>query len=369
MGMEEIIANAVKDAEAGGDDDGAVDTDTGEKPEGQVVEGDEHVEADAEAAKAGAEAEKPKPEDEELNKLLEELGVKPPKEGEKENRLPHKAVKRLIGNAVKKLKTIHEGQLTEHTTKLTAAERELQSYRLSDQVAATKPEQFLQALALRHPELYGKYLTPAEKKAEEKKAEIGDNGVDPSDPMPEPDGKLPDGSPAYTPDGWAKYMDWRDRVVERRTQARTSKELREEFKKDLDSRLSPLEKELKAKEFIEQERPKIAAQWAAAEKRWGKVFTDEVNKGNDGELVKLLNANDGKEGRPYVSFRDAVETVLLPKIQAERNAMREEIMAELKAAPSAAAGAAPAAVKAEAAAAGERSTEDVVREAIRAASK
>lgn len=361
MGMEDIVANAVKEAETGEPADEAI-VDTGEKPEGQVPEGEEHAaEAEGEeAAKVGAEAEKPTADDEELNKLLLELGVKPPKEGERENRLPHKAVKRLIGNAVKKLKAIHEGQLTEHTTKLTAAERELQSYRLSDQVAATKPEQFLQALALRHPELYGKYVTPAEKKEAAVEAK-----ADADDPMPPPDGKLPDGTPAYTPEGWVKYMDWRDRQVERRV----TKQLKDELKKDYDARLSPLEKDLKAKEFLEQERPKIAAQWAAAEKRWGKVFTDEVNKGNDGELVKMLNANDGKEGRPYVSFRDAVETVLLPKIQAERNTMRAEIMAELKAAPSAAAGAAPAAVKAEAAVAGERTTEDIVREAIRAASR
>lgn len=344
-----LIEQAVHDAEAGGAEDlgsGADDTQAGSGGE-PVETGGESV-AVSPSASAAAEPEKPAAEVDAVAKELEELGLKAPVEGERENRLPYSRVKKIVQNAQKKLTDAHTAALTERETKLAAAQRKVDEQERINHLAETDPDRFVQMAAAVNPKVWGplyKKLTSQAPAADAKPAPT----VTTIGPMPAPDAKFEDGSVGYSADGLQKLLDWN------RQQARA--EAVTETEKRFTERFGPIEQTFRSQQEINQRLPAIRAQLDRAVKTWGKPFEDDYKKDNDSEILGYLRAH------PEVTFDAAVATVLIPKIQAERNTMRSEILKEINARPKAAVRTTPAAVTADSNG-GPQTTEDMVREAI-----
>lgn len=330
--LESIIAQSVQDHTGGSDD--SHDSDSGPDSGDVAAESTGAVAGagpDASAGTAagpvatsptgadGTAAAVVAPVQDDLDKELEALGIKPGVE--RENRIPYKRVKKIVENAKKALSESHTKALGEHTTKLTAAEQRLATMDSVDKLIASDPERYISMLAALHPDKYGKFVG----RQAEPAAPVADPAKD--DPRPGPDGQYTDGTPGYTAAGQQKLDEWRDRQVEKRIRA------------EYDKRLGPIERERQAAVEIQQRLPGVKNQVSKASKRWGKAFDDDYNKANDGqsEILKVLQANDGQNGRPHLSFEEACAEVLLPKVYAERNVMREDILKELNARPAAAA--------------------------------
>src|SRR5665213_2207526 len=105
-------------------DDVVDDVNTSAESVDTSVKADTKVEPDADASKPTEVAKVPdgrSDDDKALDKELEGLGLKPPKEG-RDNRIPYSRVRKIIGNALKK-------RGADHTTALSAKDTELSTLR------------------------------------------------------------------------------------------------------------------------------------------------------------------------------------------------------------------------------------------------
>jgi hypothetical protein len=354
MSLEDIIAAEVEKAE-----DGVIDTpepietdesDTGTDTESTTTEetpevvDTEEVSLDAEPASKPAKEPATEPEDE-IEKILADAGIKPPVEGQRENRIPYSRTRKIIGNALKKdrakqaetFKT-KEAEFEPLKVKATAADN-------WDRLIATDPERTMQELARIHPALYQKYLEPG--KAAPAAPVTSDLG-----PKPGPDLKYEDGTVGYSPEQFEKREAWL--VADATAKAVAA------AKSEFDKRLFPFENERKAKETYEAHLSKIKAERNRAEKVYGRLFTDDEAKGEQSEILKAMREHK-------LSITEASALVLVPKLQGNQTKMRSEIMKELEAKRRGAQKTTPAAVAATSTRHDpneERSTEDVIREAI-----
>jgi len=287
-----------------------------------------------------AEPEK-KPDDDadELEKELAALGIHPPVEGQRENRLPYSRMVKIFRNAQKKWVTAHQTELKERDTKLTASQERLQNMEAVDKLIANDPDRYLRMLAAIHPDKYSRFLDGS-KPTEVKSAPP----VVESSPPPAPDAEFPDGSKGYSPEGLQKLLAWQAQQVETRTLARADETFTRRF--------GPIEQRWKNEQVIEERRPMVQAMIARNKKVWGEHFKD-----GDPEILKFMNDH------PEVPFDAAVSQVLVPRIQAERNTMRADILKEINTKPKAAAKSAPT-VGGGGGVTGPRSLEDIVRESI-----
>lgn len=301
-------------------------------------------------------------EQDELDKELEALGIPAFDQTKRENRLPYRRMKKIFGNAQEKWKTTHKAELAERDTKLTAAEQRLQHMDSVDALIASDPDRYVAMLAAMHPDKYSRFVgrTPeAAKPAVDTAA---------ADPKPEPDGQYADGTPGYTPAGMEKLLDWRDRQTAAKLKADYEERLKplEEQRKTLEEQQKTQAQQRAAEEHRAAQVPKIKAQVAHASKTWGKLFDDDYAKANagDSEILKVMQANDGKEGRPFLSFDAAVAQVLTPKLYADRNTMREELLKEINGRPAAADRTPGSPSVVPDSPVGERNMEDVIRQSI-----
>lgn len=324
----------------GTDKAGAVDAD---KPEKEVV--------------PAAEVKKDEPKDD-LEKELEALGLgkKDLQPGERENRIPYSRTRKIVGNAIKRATEKFQGQVTEATTKTQALETEIAPYRRVDELIVKDPDQYVKFLATLHPTLYGKFLKPAEAIAD-KAAPTTPAAAD--DLEPKPDHKFEDGTMGYTPDQHAKLLQWNHRQGVREAETR--------LRKEMDDRLGPMEAERRAREADAAQLPRVQAQKDWATKTYGEAFTADYKKGAKSEILALMKANDGLMGRPYLSFEACVAQFMVPKLQADRNAIRESVLAEINARPAAAVKGPAAAVKAVTEDNGPKTMEQVIKDSLVAA--
>lgn len=355
---EEIVATAVQDATGGeGGDEGssevASSSDTGE----QVASSDEKAQVVADTTEP---AKEPTivTEPDELTKELEALGIKAPKEGERENRLPYSRVKKITENLKKKLEAAHTAALAERDGKLTSTEQELSNFRKADELFRSDPDRYVQVLAALNP-AYRKYvdLKPA---VEAKPAAVV--AAEALGPRPAPDWKFEDGSLGYSPAQHEKLLDWVAATAEAKAVARAEESYTKRF--------GPIEKAWQANEAAQQGRTKVTGQFRQAQKIWGKLFDEDYALGEKSEVLKAMRENDGEQGRPFLSFDACVASVLAPKQQAwgaaSRDALRAEWTKELNERPAAAARTGPAATKTDEASA-PQTAEDIVRAAVVAA--
>ncbi len=287
--------------------------------------GDTSVSDDAAKAAAAEKAE------------LDLYGVKPPKEGERENRLPYTRHKKIVDNAIKRAKEEHATALKAEADKYTQAQERLKNLDNWDRLIANDPDRAISELARLHPALYKKFLNPPAAAVEAPKPVA-------EEPPPH-DWKYEDGTTSYSPAGQAKFLEWQGRQLETK--------IKGDLQKEYDKRFGPIENQWKAQQVINEKLPVVRQQIASAKTTWGDLFTK-----NEPEILKYL------QDYPQVGFADAVATVLVPKAQANRDSMRAELIKEINARPRAAVKAAPVAAVA-AVETGPKSMEDVIRESIK----
>ncbi len=307
------------------------------------------------AAAAAATTETPetaetKPTDE-VEAVLDTMGIKSPIEGQRENRIPYTRVKKIVEKAIREREQKFDEEKKGFTEKLTKAEereKRLALLEQVDQLATNDPARYIELLKRANPAYERYFATQQQQQATTPPpAQLQAN-----DPMPQPDHKFEDGSLGYTQEGLQKWQDWTARQA--KTQALA------EARAEWDKRFGPIEKQWNAAQLVESQKPIIQQKIKAAEATWGESFT----KYRDDIAAELSKDQS-------VPFEQVVARVLLPKMKADHeaalNSSRERILKEMKERPAAATRIAAPVKSGVQDQAGPRTTEDVIRESIAAA--
>lgn len=273
------------------------------------------------------------------------------------NKIPHERVgvmigkkvaareKELISQVAKELGiTKAEAELTlddvlgnvrESGSKYKVAEERVQIAEAVEAIMEQDGDRFIKMLAEANPQMYGKFLKVLEAVEQAQAAE---------DLEPEPDYDMGNGQKTYSLDGMRKRDEWRDKQTEKRILAQ------------MDQRLSPYEKERKARE----QKERIAEIHTQATDALNKTL-DRASKwpgflDNQEAIAKLIVDN------PQLELVDAYMQVVPTKLAADRTKMRAELIAEVNSEPhSTSVQVSPAAAKKTT---GPKTTEDFAREAI-----
>lgn len=261
------------------------------------------------AAEGGQEAQpEPKePRSGDQDDLLSELGLKPREDG-REHRIPYSRVQKIRENAIRKAT---ESAAAEWQTKVTAAEQRAQQ--LAEAEAAMQaavmgdPDAFLGILAEVNP-AFARYL--------QREAAAGPQATAsrqaPAE-MPQPDVRLSDGSATYSMKGLQALLDWNAAQVEQR----------------LAERYKPFAQTVEQMTQREQQQA-LAAQ---SEQRVQSLYTDAQTwpgfKEHEDAIRKAFN-EDFKALPVAEALNAAYRKVVLPSLTAERNKVRESVLAELK---------------------------------------
>lgn len=381
----DIVAGAVKEAESGMISDGPEQPETSptgttvvdfggttEQEEGETAAPTGEVSPSSAAAAGTTEPPKkdlaaavdktpPPPPDDELTKELMAFGIHPPKPGQREGVFKWSKVRKIVENTRTKTAARFEKDLTETKAQLKQSGDRLRNMDAVDHMILNDPDRYIRTLATIHPQLYGKYAgLGTEGKAP---PQAGATPPAKDDPRPPPDAKFEDGSLGYSPEGLDKLLEWQARRVESSVTAKVD----ELYSK----RFGPIEKDLKRRTLEQQEveqyeraRPMVQAQIRNAKQIWGPLFQSKIlgDKEDDPEILKAM------DDHPDWSFDACVAFVLTPKLQANRETMRKDLIAEIQKAPAAAARSTPGSGGG-GGASGPRTTADIVAEAVAAAQR
>lgn len=310
--------------------------DTPTEPEVVVPEATEEP---AEAAPEGepkAEADKTKKEPEDFDK---KYGLDPTYPSGRENRIPYSRVKQITKKAVKDARKEWEAEHTpkfqEYETKVKDYESRLERVGRFEQVMMNQPDRFLEMLS--KVPAYSRFFKAVEDafagKFEEGAPSTGGAAAPTSD-MPQPDQTLSDGSKVYSMEGLKSLLEWQAAQVEQRVT------------KQVEERYKPIENEWHTQQRVQAVVPQIQAQ--IAEARTWPLF-----KESEAEITQALQKDRA------LSLEGAYRKVVFPKLQAERNRMREELVKEIKQAPRATS-VPTSSVKAEPVESEARSLEDII---------
>lgn len=273
----------------------------------------------------------------------------------RENRIPYSRVKKIIEKnerdvvaRVTKEVEAKFSKFPEIETKVKDYEGRLEKVAQFEQILEQDPRTFLGMLA-KHPS-YREFFEFVEKAAAglEQAKQPAVAVPDPLNDMPGPD--QPDG--LYSKEGLQKLLQWN--AGQAKTQAI----------QEVEQRYKPIEQAWQAQEQMAKMVPIVEKQIADA-RTWDKFNELEPR------IVELLKADVGKTKsleRIYVQAYQEAAAAEQGKLSTDRTKMRTEILAELKKKP--VASTAPiAAVKPGATdePTGPRSTQDVIREALREA--
>lgn len=263
----------------------------------------------------------------------------------RENRIPYSRVKKItekaISDAKKEWEATSSPKTLEYETKIKDYEGRLDKVAQFEQVMLNDQPRFLQMLG-GLPQ-YKDILAPLfsqQKPAQAETTQVQQQQQLPDD-MPAPDQKLPDGTMVYSLDGLKSLLTW------------NSKQARQEAVKDVEKRYKPMEDEWMAHQKLQTIIPQVQAQITEARK-WP-MFNE-----NEDDIVKALQVDQ------KLSLEGAYQKVVYPKLIADRNKMREDLLREIKSAPVATS--APTRqskpVTTPAVSSGPRNLEDVINEAI-----
>lgn len=279
------------------------------------------------------------------DKELEEAGLLPIKEGQKENRIPYSRVRKIILNALKKRGATHEEAVKALNSTIDGLQTKTKLMDNLEEFVKTNPDGYMAHLQKIHPEQYGKYTKAELKEA----AKTGEFVPAKDDPRPEPDGKYTDGSSGYTPEGVQKLLEWNTRQAVRQAKAEAEAEMDKKLKDSL-APVNSLLEERKAHQTLEQRKQNIQAATEEAREIWGELFTKDEALGEKSEIVAALKADTARVrelNAPLLAFNRSVPPAqqkplhrptpflkivaktLLPKVAGTRVKMREEILAEL----------------------------------------
>lgn len=240
----------------------------------------------------------------------------------RENRIPHSRVKSMVEKAVSKAKqdfeSEHKPKFSELETKHKEYETKVQQYeahlgkvREFEEVMVNKPDQFLKMLSALPA--YSEFFQ-AVRVAFEQAQNGGQSLVDEEIPadMPQPDHRLDDGTMVYTMKGLQARDAW--------NRAKAAAQAREETLAEVERRFGPIEREYQTQQRIQAVIPQIRQQVDEA-RTWPQF------KENEEEITKVLQAN------PRISLEGAYRQVVFPRLTADRNKIREEVLREVKQAP------------------------------------
>jgi len=206
---------------------------------------------------------------EEVDELAKALGIDGQGKGKWTARVAYSKLHKVIKDRDAKAKADHEAALKQHTDQLTAVQQQIAAF---DQMVSS-PEHLLAALAQVNP-AYARFR----------------------------------GQPA-TPQSADTPQD-----------IRTMADLQRVIDQQVAQRLAPIEQEREARQYIERMTPVVQAQIVEAHKWPG--FTE-----SQAEILAELGKN------PKAGLKDAYLTVCLPKLAADKDKVRQEVLAELNARP------------------------------------
>lgn len=290
--------------------------------------------------------------------------------GGRENRIPYSRVKKITEKAVNEIAEAalgrklnpgekaaevvkaHVQQLPELTAKVTDYESRLEAVGQFEQVMANDPEKFLTMLA-RIP-AYKEFFEFVQQASQGMQQGAPQAGVPAqtsqtgpvSDEMPEPDEVLEDGSKVYSMEGLKALLAWNAQQTEARVTSSYEKQL-----KELQSRYDPVANDWQERRRTEAALPVIRKQ--IEEARTWTLFNE-----SEQEILEVLRKDK------QISLEGAYRQVVFPKLVADRNRVRQEVLQEVKTAPTATSVAARTASKPSTPSNGPRSLEDVIKDSV-----
>lgn len=251
----------------------------------------------------------------------------------RENRIPYSRVKKITEKAVSEIAEAalgrkltagekaadvvkaHVAQIPELTAKVTDYEAKLDRFAQFENIIANQPEQFLQHLST-FPVYQPFFKAIDEMIAKVEQYQSGAPAApaasapvaDPLGDMPQPDDTLADGSKAYSQQGIRALLDWNAK----QTESRVLKQIEERYK--------PIEDKWQTEQRMQAIIPKVQAQVTEARK-WPMFVEHEA------EIVKLLQQDQN------ISLEGAYRQVVYPRLVADKEKMRQDLLKEIKQAP------------------------------------
>lgn len=299
----------------------------------------------------------------------------------RENRIPYSRVKKITEKAAfdaesKIAETVigrklnqgekpadvvkqHLEQIPQLTSRVQDYEGRLNTVGQFENVMANDPEKFLGMLAkLPAYKQFFQFVETAYDTMQKASAQPQASGQQPvqpsipqpvSDDMPQPDEKLPDGSAVYSMNGLRNLITWTQTRARAEAVAEATKQFDARYKA-LESRYEPIQRAWQEHQTRQSVMPLIQAQIAEA-KTW--PMFNELEP----EITKLLEQNK------TMSLEAAYRAVAFPRMQADRNSMRQQLLKELQQAPVTTSVNRPG-VKPLAPTAGPRSMEQIIAEEV-----
>jgi hypothetical protein len=265
----------------------------------------------------------------------------------KENRIPYSRVKKIADNAVKDAKTswqkdletgyVPAAKFKELDTQVKTYQTQIADY---EKVMVNEPVRFLQTLA-QMPQ----YAAIFERLQAQAQPEAPAASV--PDDMPQPDQELSDGSFVYSMEGVKALNAWNRAQAKKETMTEVESRI-----KAIEARYSGMEKDYNQHQTVQAILPKVEQQIADA--RTWPLFNE-----SEAEIVKVLADN------PKVNLERAYQQVVFPKLQANRDKMRADILREVKQAPRATSAPSSATRSNPVAPTGNRSLEDIIADSIK----
>lgn len=263
----------------------------------------------------------------------------------RENRIPYSRVKKIsekaAGDARKETEATFQPKIAEYEGKIKTYEERLERVDRFEEIMAKDPDKFLNLLS--QLPVYAPFFKAVKELAEGRQPEAQATPATPeANGRPMPDQKLSDGTMVYSMEGLDALLAWQADQIEKRVT------------KQVEERYKPIESEWQAERHLQKTvLPQVKAQ--ITEARTWPHFTE-----NENEIVEALRTNKN------MSLERAYQTVVYPKIVADREKMRAELLKEVKQAPTRSTSVSAPATKAGTPASnGPRDLEEVIREAAK----
>lgn len=340
--LTDTIEDAVNDAVSGVEDTPEVSADPVDDSQPEVTEPVTDPAADTTQVPSPTQPEAPPQDDFEKAVGMSRIGVTG-----KENRIPYSRVKKITEKAVNDVAEAALGRkltpgekasdvVKQYVAQIPQLQGQVKDYenRLNtvgqfENVMSNNPQQFLTMLS--QLPAYQQFFQFVENAYNALQAgnyqpqgqSIAAGTGQPQQPqasedaMPEPDQVMADGSKVYSMDGLRNLMSWQSR----QTENRVAKQFDARYKA-LESQYQPIRKEWENHQRVQSVLPVIRAQ--IAEARTWPQFND-----HEAEITKALEQDRN------LSLEAAYRKVVFPKLIADHNSMRQNIIKELQQAPTA----------------------------------
>lgn len=239
--------------------------------------------------------------------FAKEHGIPPQTPGQRENRLPYSRVKAIVDKAQKKASEPYVKELETYKGKVTEYEGYLQNVQKFEDIMKNNHMEFLKLL-VKIPGYQEIFQQLAGSQAPKAQDAPGSTNAPAEDGMPEPDMQLADGTSVYSLDGLKKRDEWHAQQVENRIMGRVQKDY------------EPLRQAWEVGNYRAGKLKEIQTQLDEA-RTW-----PQFNE-NEAEIGKTLTEY------PQLSLEGAYRHVVFPRLKADRETMRKELMQEMKNAP------------------------------------